>query len=194
MANPTYPNSRPTPTALDLALMPDYEREFSLRYMDAPPSLEAINNAWLDFHGEPSETRIYFVQRGVDGPIKIGTARSPKRRIAELQTACAEILVPLAICPGGKKMERQYHERFARHRIAGEWFNPDVEIWQEIDRLIEHRWGRASASNLAGRRKEKPISGDGKPSDRQILADLLRVKATFQARAIRAVLTGGPAS
>ena len=162
MADATYPSSRLEATALDLALMPDYQREFTLRYMSEPPSVEEIEAAWIDFHGKPSDTRIYFVQRGVDGPIKIGMARSPKRRITELQTACAETLVPLAICPGDREMEREYHRVFARHRLNGEWFSPDAEIWQEIYRLIEHRWGKASANNMRGARAKTPLSSKGR--------------------------------
>lgn len=66
---------------------------------------------------------IYFVQAGPDGPVKIGYAVDPKRRIASLQTACAVDLVLLREIAGNEKTEAWLHQRFLGHRVRGEWFS-----------------------------------------------------------------------
>lgn len=138
-------------TLLELALMPDYRRNLWLGGLgDARPSQADLDAAWQGFHGQRGGKRIYFVQHGVDGPIKIGLAASPKRRIASLQTACADHLQPLAICPGDAAKEREYHRLFAGLKLKGEWFRPGEAILQEIDRLNGQRWGKASVANLKG--------------------------------------------
>lgn len=125
-------------TTLDLALMPDYRRRLHLRHIgDAAPTAEDIEKEWLAWHEGRSGSRVYFVQRGYapDAPIKIGTAKRPARRVAALQTACAERLVVLATCAGGHELEREYHQRFSDHKISGEWFRPSAALMQEIGRI-----------------------------------------------------------
>ena len=69
---------------------------------------------------------IYFVQRGTDGPIKIGmTSGDPGTRVRELQVASPEKLHLLGCVRG---IESDIHGRFARHHISGEWFHPHSDI------------------------------------------------------------------
>lgn len=67
---------------------------------------------------------VYFIQAGEDGPIKIGVATEPFKRLAELQTGNPARLRIVAIVEGDTGMERALHDRFAEHRLEGEWFKP----------------------------------------------------------------------
>lgn len=80
------------------------------------------------------EKVVYFVG-AESGPVKIGVAANPKERLANLQTAHFEKLTLLALASGGSDAERKYHERFAAHRLQGEWFIRHDEIIEEISHL-----------------------------------------------------------
>lgn len=73
--------------------------------------------------------RVYFARLG--SLIKIGISVDPERRCRNLN---AELLVS---CTGGMDLERKLHERFAAHRVRGEWFHPVAELEQHIADLIE---------------------------------------------------------
>lgn len=79
--------------------------------------------------------RVAYFIRGTSGPIKIGSATNPLRRLKELQTSHHEPLSVLAICEGGEEREREYHKLFSAHRLHGEWFAPHADILSEIERL-----------------------------------------------------------
>lgn len=73
----------------------------------------------------------YLIQRGVDGPVKIGSTLSGVRqRIESLQTAHDVDLVCVGAAEGVHH-ERRLHQRFADRRLKGEWFAPSV--LEEID-------------------------------------------------------------
>lgn len=78
-------------------------------------------------------TAVYFI-RSPQG-IKIGVSNNPEGRLRVLQTSHTEPLELLAFIEGGKDLESEYHERFAEHRIRGEWFSPHPNILAEIERL-----------------------------------------------------------
>lgn len=80
------------------------------------------------------EAFVYFIQSAT-GDIKIGMARDVAVRMKTLQTAHPVKLTLLASCLGGADQEREYHQRFAVHRLHGEWFSPAPEILDEIIRL-----------------------------------------------------------
>jgi hypothetical protein len=75
---------------------------------------------------------IYFVQSERGGPIKIGFTDNLKRRLASMRTHSADKLVVLATCKGDLTDERRLHERFAAHRVRGEWFAPAAELLAAI--------------------------------------------------------------
>lgn len=81
-----------------------------------------------------SEGYAYFIGPE-NGPIKIGYSSDPSERLYRLQTAHVERLYLWAEAPGGKLKEREYHQRFASQRAAGEWFTRCPEIEAEITRL-----------------------------------------------------------
>ena len=77
---------------------------------------------------------VYFIA-SVAGPIKIGMAADPVKRLTALQTGHHERLSILAICDGGRVQEMAYHRKYARHRLSGEWFTRHPDILAEIARL-----------------------------------------------------------
>lgn len=78
--------------------------------------------------------RCYFVQCVHSRRIKIGwTGGRLKRRFGQLQTGSASPLSLILSLPGDRALERRLHERFARHRLRGEWFRPDPELLAFID-------------------------------------------------------------
>jgi len=69
----------------------------------------------------------YFLSNG-RGLVKIGSSEHIHQRIGQLQTASPEPLVCLGICDD---LEAELHEKFADHRVRGEWFrlNEEIEAW-----------------------------------------------------------------
>lgn len=53
---------------------------------------------------------------------KIGVSADPIARLAQLQTACPGLLLPIAVVRGGRAKERTFHSLLRRHRMRGEWF------------------------------------------------------------------------
>lgn len=91
----------------------------------------------------PKATYVYFIQVGDDGPVKIGVASDPDRRRTMLQIGCPW---PLRIlceinCHDAAAYEAQLHERFADHRIRGEWFEPGPTV-----AYVENLWAEEFAS------------------------------------------------
>lgn len=78
---------------------------------------------------------VYFIQAAIGGPIKIGKADRPDRRLAQLQTGNPENLVIRAVCLGGFIAERELQVRFTNDLIRNEWYNPSEAIVSLIDSL-----------------------------------------------------------
>lgn len=83
----------------------------------------------------PPVSYVYFIQRGVRGPVKIGWAKKPEKRLRELQTGASGRLQLLVKVPGGQQLEHQYHREFAEHRLQGKWFEWCPPIRQKIEQL-----------------------------------------------------------
>lgn len=75
---------------------------------------------------------VYFIQVCDDGPIKIGYAQNPKRRLHNMQTGNPVRLRLLAITDGGESEERALHSKFAASRISGEWFAPTTDLMEFV--------------------------------------------------------------
>lgn len=80
---------------------------------------------------------IYYIGSGASGPIKIGWASNPWRRLNELQTGNPEELQMLALEPGVVAMEALRHTMFAADRLRGEWFAPSEALARWIAQV---RW------------------------------------------------------
>src|SRR5262245_49143872 len=69
---------------------------------------------------------LYVIQRGDDGPIKVGISRRLKNRISQLQNGSAEKLRVLRVYKMAD-VERAVHaELEKRARLEGEWFPADL--------------------------------------------------------------------
>ena len=78
---------------------------------------------------------IYFIQQGMDGPIKIGKAISPRKRLKTLQVGSPDTLHLLAIEKGGHGREKHLHDRYTKERIRGEWFKSSERLLDYARRL-----------------------------------------------------------
>lgn len=75
-----------------------------------------------------SDSKVYFIRSGEDGPIKIGVSTDPARRLRALQTSHPGQLTLLGMVCGTFDVERGLHTRFAASRIRGELFAPTEEL------------------------------------------------------------------
>lgn len=102
---------------------------FDAEYAAACRALAANNN-------RPVGRRrfVYFVQGAITGMVKIGIARSPKRRLLAIRTDCSEPveLVGLIDAPDAAQMEAALHRQFAADRSHGEWFRPSPALLDHI--------------------------------------------------------------
>jgi hypothetical protein len=71
---------------------------------------------------------VYFIQRGEDGPVKIGHSKNVRGRLSALQTGIPERLRVLGVLDGGKAEEQRLHRYFGAYCIQGEWFKPVPEL------------------------------------------------------------------
>ncbi len=105
--------------------------------------------AWKLNHECNQRTHVYFVRAGL-GPIKIGTAADPQRRLSHIQVSHPEQLTLLGSWTGCSHVEAAIHTHFHRQRHRAEWFKPCPELlrlisavriaelelqWQRLDRL-----------------------------------------------------------
>lgn len=81
---------------------------------------------------------VYFVQQITGGPIKIGWAADPRKRIYTLQLSNPVPLVILAVMPGTLELEKDLHLRFETSMVLGEWFDPSPELLQLISK--QEQW------------------------------------------------------
>lgn len=107
---------------------------------------------------------VYFIQLGDSGPIKIGHAKNPIKRLKALQIGSHKQLRLLAVTPGDAATEKELHREFQVLRIGGEWFQAERPLLAKIRDLIGRRklprrsaqtvmeedasWGRPKKSRL----------------------------------------------
>jgi hypothetical protein len=76
---------------------------------------------------------VYMIRAGDDGPVKIGHAKNPFARRANLQGGSSQKLILLGLLPGSKPEEQELHRRFASDRISGEWFRFNLAMLVGIE-------------------------------------------------------------
>lgn len=88
---------------------------------------------------------VYFIQRGADGPIKIGfTTREPEERLAQLQVGSPDQLLLIGYEPAWTiSYERELHKRFSEHKLSREWFEPTAPILDHIKSLWSYEEDRS---------------------------------------------------
>jgi hypothetical protein len=82
---------------------------------------------------QPGQTWIYFIKSG--SYVKIGQARNPIRRLADLQTSHPKRLVLLAAFQAPMHLERRIHDHFIESHQGGEWFYATAEL-RDLANLI----------------------------------------------------------
>ena len=70
---------------------------------------------------------IYFIQAGEDGPVKIGKADNPVKRLAALQIGSSERLYIRAVLDEPDEVEGRLHRMLEKFRVNGEWFKLEIE-------------------------------------------------------------------
>jgi hypothetical protein len=108
-------------------------REVALRMVRSEASATSRSRTWRSHRD--GDTRVYFIQAGAGGPIKIGVAVDPAARLEMLQCGNHLRLRIVGECDGGLAQERSLHKRFASFRIWGEWFFPADELLLGISKL-----------------------------------------------------------
>ena len=109
----------------------------ALRIEDSVP-LKPVSGRrvkWSDYKWstEKPSLRVYFIQAGENGPIKIGRSTNPMKRLLSLQTGASEPLRLLATIPTvGPQLEAELHREFAHLRLYGEWFSPETDLMDFI--------------------------------------------------------------
>lgn len=88
---------------------------------------------------------VYFVG-SESGPVKIGFSNDVFRRFRALRNSSPVPLYVLAARSGSRVVEREYHRRFARFRIHGEWFERTPELEAEIESVNRGEYLKDSAA------------------------------------------------
>jgi hypothetical protein len=69
---------------------------------------------------------VYFIRATSGGPIKIGTAENPVKRLAELQCGNPETLEIQQVLLGGRDIEKTWHCYWVDAYLRGEWFDGEL--------------------------------------------------------------------
>jgi excisionase family DNA binding protein len=83
---------------------------------------------------------IYFIQPVDGGLIKIGRARCPGTRIADIGRMCPIPLRLLRLLHGGCNLEKEIHHYFRDERQHGEWFDPSERLLRWMAGLSDERF------------------------------------------------------
>lgn len=86
--------------------------------------------AWENTPKEKKEKidSLYLVRDTIDNTLKIGRSKSPKSRLQQLQTSTSHKLELLYVIKDKGYLEEEVHKRFAKIRLASEWFENDSSM------------------------------------------------------------------
>jgi len=104
---------------------------------------------------------VYFITARELGTCKIGITNDVAARRASLQTASPAKLTVEATLQGSRKLEQEFHARFAKDRLNGEWF----KITPELDAVI----AEAAASPVLPFRPAKPSVKDEQVAEEELV-------------------------
>lgn len=133
---------------------------------------------------------VYFIQAEEGGPIKIGRAADPEKRLKELQTSHHSRLVIRHVLHGNDLLiEGRMHGRFLQHHIRGEWFRPHADL-AGFCRAVHGDRDKLHAKDVANARRA------GEESVASLIADVLASKGVLTLRELLhlASMLNAPAS
>lgn len=84
---------------------------------------------------EKHKAQVYFVQHGDTPRVKIGTSTRINGRLSGLKGGSPDKLKLLATVSGSFEAEARLHKRFAKFRIAGEWYKLEGALAEYVTRL-----------------------------------------------------------
>jgi len=109
---------------------------------------------------------VYFIQASQGGPVKIGTSRSPERRLARLQESSGFDLALLTVVPGNRSLESKIHRELSAWRLRGEWF--------AACESVEACRARLAAEHGSEQSLQVVLEEDGQPGSRDAARIALR--------------------
>jgi len=102
-----------------------------------PFSFEAITKEPL-----PEIQNLYIIQQGASGPVKVGVAQDPERRLAELQCGNPAKLRLIRIYPKLGALESRVHKMLKEgtYHVQGEWFRPSALEALDAHPVLRWTW------------------------------------------------------
>jgi len=85
-----------------------------------------------------STVPVYFAQADRTGEIKIGFSTDVHNRLYLLGNLHSTAMALLGWVPGGPKVEREMHAKFAVFALGREWFSPAPEVMSFIAASTRH--------------------------------------------------------
>ena len=79
--------------------------------------------------------KVYLIQAGEDGPVKIGVAANVFKRLAQYRTHDPIRLRLVGLIDGDRADEKRLLGRFSEYRLHGEWFRPGPQLVEFIASL-----------------------------------------------------------
>lgn len=102
-------------------------------YRDIGPRGMGAGRPRKDDSLDPPALKIYFVKNG--DAVKIGVSKNPEQRMSELSVSSNGAIQLLAVLDGGHGDEKEFHRKFSRYLIRGEWFKYQGELAKFIATL-----------------------------------------------------------
>ena len=85
---------------------------------------------------------VYFIYVREMNAVKIGYTKNLLHRFPNIQTATPAELELLGVVDGDTRVERQFHKKFERHHIHGEWyrFSDEIDFLVKTQAYIPEYW------------------------------------------------------
>lgn len=85
-----------------------------------------------------SKVAVYFAQSKRTGEVKIGFSTNVSDRLYHLGWERFTTMTLLGWVPGGPKVEREMHAKFAEFSLGREWFEPAPELLAFVEASTRH--------------------------------------------------------
>ncbi|RKD69002.1 GIY-YIG nuclease family protein [Rhizobium sp. WW_1] len=155
-----------------------YARESEYR---GPRKTDVFDEIAHRTFADDSPIKVYFLAADDASLIKIGSTENVDRRISALRRGSPVPVSLIGVIDGGAKKELELHERFAEHRVHGEWFSNIIR--PEIDLLC------ATVEKFATDGTKYDVTSGEILDDNNVSAKLIATVATgMQTEAGRATL------